>query len=212
VIEKCVIKSPLKLRRKNSGVKCGKFPSNYIVRKNMKITLSIFLALMSKAAFGLSLDMATKTLAPESLFQTADIVAITNIESGSYHEKSFTFSLRGNVLMGVKGKPKGKIEFSDSGLWENASKLNGIYLVFLQNTKGHLKRVSSSQSVIELNRIEEIDIPNLESFLKEIGVHKNATFSLGGNLWVVSSCLKRNYEICKEFSESFQFTMKMYEK
>ncbi|OZY84313.1 hypothetical protein CBP51_13950 [Cellvibrio mixtus] len=178
----------------------------------MKITLSIFLALMSKAVFGLSLDTTIKTLTPESLFQTADIVVITNIESGSYHEKSFTFSLRGNVLLGVKGKPKGKIEFSDSGLWGNASKLNGIYLVFLQNTDSHLKRVNSSQSVIELNRIEEVDIPNLEGFLKEIGAHNNATFSLGGNLWVVSSCVKKNDNLCKEFSETFQFTMKMYGK
>lgn len=167
---------------------------------------------MSKAVFGLSLDKAIITLTPESLFQAADIVAITNIESGSYHEKSSAFSLRGNVLLGVKGNPKSKIEFSDSGFWENASKLNGIYLVFLQTTNSHLKRVNSSQSVMELNRIEEVDIPNLEAFLNEIGAHKNATFSLDGNLWVVSSCLKKNDDLCKEFSETFQYTMKMYGK
>jgi hypothetical protein len=45
VIEKCVIKSPLKLRRKNSGVKCGKFPSNYIVKQTMKRIFLIVLAL-----------------------------------------------------------------------------------------------------------------------------------------------------------------------
>lgn len=174
----------------------------------MKTTLSILLVLTSSTVFGLSLDTAIKTLTPENLFEKSDLVAITNIESGSYHKKSFTYSLKGRLQLIIKGKSKQKIIFSDAGLWENAAKLNGNYLVFLQQKNGHLSRVHSSQSVIELHRIEEADVSNREIFLKEMGIAMEATFAANEDLWVVSHCIKKNDDLCKEFSAAFQFAMK----